>query len=76
MGLLERISRGVTGPLLGRDVQPIEGTNANLWDTQIPWFWTENGLNDVGTISWPSMFSYQTWLTGGDKTSMSDPKIV
>ncbi len=65
MGLLERITQGVTGPLLGRDVPPIEGTNANLWDTQIPWFWTENGLNDVGKAMWPGngLLADRTWIT-------------
>ncbi len=51
--------------LLTRDVQPIEGTNANLWDTQIPWFWTENGLNDLGKQLWPGngLLAERTWIT-------------
>ncbi len=69
MGLLERLTRGVRAPsaeaVLARDVQPIEGTNANLWDTQIPAFWTNNGLNDLGKSLWPGngLLADRTWIT-------------
>ena len=74
MGLLERVGRVLTGPsisdmaessLLTRDVQPLEGTNANLWDTQIPNFWTENGLNAAGQMFWPGngLLAERTWIT-------------
>ena len=74
MGVLERVGRAFTGPsisemaesaLLTRDVQPLEGTNANLWDTQIPNWWTENGLNAAGQMFWPGngLLAERTWIT-------------
>ena len=45
--LLARLSHAVAGPLLSRDVQPLEGTNASLWGALNPianW-WTENGFS-------------------------------
>jgi len=74
MGLLDRIGRALTGPsisemadssLLKRDVQPLEGTNASLWTTQIPAWWTLNGLNEQGQIFWPGngLLAERVWIT-------------
>ncbi len=75
MGLLDRIlgSPPEVGqpiiareePVLVRDVQPLEGTNASMWNTQIPNFWTANGLNDVGKTFWPGngLLAERTWIT-------------
>jgi HK97 family phage portal protein len=66
MGLLERIGRALTGPeqMLTRDVQPLEGTNMSLWNSIIPNFWTENGLNDLGKTFWPGngLLAERTWI--------------
>ncbi len=67
MGLLERITRGVdavAGPVLSR-VQPLEGTNMSLWNTLIPAWWTENGLNTAGQMFWPGngLLADRTWIT-------------
>ena len=44
-GLLSRLARGVAGPLLSRDVEPLEGTLMSLWNSAIPNWWTENGIS-------------------------------
>jgi len=44
MGLFERMTRGVRPPLK-RDVQPLEGTNMSLWNSEIPAWWAENELS-------------------------------
>lgn len=61
--LLSRIAREVAGPLLSRDVEPLEGTRMSLWNSIIPNFWTENGLN--GSNFWPGngMLADKTWIT-------------
>ena len=65
MGLLSRITQEITGPLLGRDVQPLEGTNSSLWDTLIPNWWTENGMNEAGRMFWPGngLLADRVWIT-------------
>lgn len=73
MGLLSRIGRVLTGPSIEemadspllRDVQPLEGTNMSLWNSMIPNFWTENGLNDAGKMFWPAngWLAERTWIT-------------
>jgi hypothetical protein len=51
--------------LMTRDVQPLEGTNMNLWDSIIPNFWTENGLNAAGQMFWPGngLLAERTWIS-------------
>jgi HK97 family phage portal protein len=75
MSLLERISpvsaalaragRGAAGQILARDVQPLEGTRMSLWNTIIPAWWTENGLNAAGQMFWPGngLLADRTWIT-------------
>jgi hypothetical protein len=61
------IVRGAQGldVLLKRDVQPLEGTNMSLWDSIIPNFWTENGLNAAGQMFFPGngLLAERTWIT-------------
>ncbi len=75
MGLLDRI----LGPkpehgqpivvreetLLVRDVQPLEGTNMSLWNSIIPNWWTQNGMNAAGQMFWPGngLLAERTWIT-------------
>jgi len=75
MGLLERflgprpevgqpiVAR--TETLMARDVEPLEGTNMSLWNSIIPNFWTENGLNEAGQMFWPGdgLLAERTWIT-------------
>ncbi len=73
MGLLDRIlgprpEHGqplVDGPLLERDVQPLEGTNMSLWNSIIPNWWTQNGMNAAGQMFWPGngLLAERTWIT-------------
>ena len=68
MSLLERISRSagdVAGKILARDVQPLEGTNMSLWNTIIPNWWTQNGMNAAGQMFWPGngLLADRTWIT-------------
>ncbi len=74
MGLLDRIGRALTGPsieemaeseLLKRDVQPLEGTDMSLWNSIIPNWWTENGMNAAGQMFWPGngLLAQRTWIT-------------
>jgi hypothetical protein len=64
MGLLERMTRGVR-PVLTRDVEPLEGTNMSLWNSTIPNWWTENGMNAAGQMFWPGngLLADRTWIT-------------
>ncbi len=67
MGMLERITRsagGVAGKILARDVQPLEGTNMSLWNSIIPAWWTQNGLNQAGQMFWPGngLLADRTWI--------------
>jgi hypothetical protein len=52
-------------PLLSRDVEPLEGTNMSLWNSIIPNFWTENGLNAAGQMFFPGngLLAERTWIT-------------
>ncbi len=66
--LLERISRAagvVAGPVLSRDVQPLEGTNMSLWNSIIPAWWTQNGMNQAGQAFWPGngLLAQRVWIT-------------
>ncbi len=66
MGLLDRITRtagGVAGPILSR-VQPLEGTNMSLWNSIIPNWWTQEGLNKAGQMFWPGngLLADRTWI--------------
>jgi hypothetical protein len=68
MGLLERINRAagaVAGPLLSRDVSPLEGTNMSLWNSIIPNWWTENGFNAAGQAFYPGngLLADRVWIT-------------
>ncbi len=54
MGLLEKLNRMIVGPpieevaespLLKRDVGPLEGTRMSLWNSIIPNWWSQNGMN-------------------------------
>ncbi|MGN6760263.1 MAG: phage portal protein [Leifsonia sp.] len=50
--------------LLRRDVQPLEGTNMSLWNSVIPAWWTENGMNDLGKSFWPGngLLAERVWI--------------
>lgn len=68
MNLLERLSRAadaVAGPVLSRDVQPLEGTNMSLWNSIIPSWWTQNGMNEAGQAFWPGngLLADRVWIT-------------
>lgn len=70
VSLLSRILRGAVDPpdqgiIATRDVQPLEGTNMSLWDSIIPNWWTENGMNDAGKMFWPGngLLAERTWIT-------------
>jgi hypothetical protein len=68
MGLLDRVTRaagGLAGPLLSRDVGPLEGTNMSLWNSIIPGWWTENGFNKAGQMWWPGdgLLADRVWIT-------------
>jgi hypothetical protein len=47
---MQRIHERLFGPLLEREVVPLEGTNMSLFHTIIPSWWNENGLSS--TSSW------------------------
>jgi hypothetical protein len=51
-------------PVLVRDVEPLEGTNMSLWNSIIPDFWTENGLNAAGQMFSPGngLLAERTWI--------------
>lgn len=51
--------------VLNRDAQPLEGTNISMYESVIPNFWTENGLNDAGKMFWPGngLLAERTWIT-------------
>jgi len=66
MSLLERVAsagRSVAGPILSR-VDPLEGTNMSLWNSQIPAFWAEQGLSDAGKMFWPGngLLADRVWI--------------
>ncbi len=66
MGLLERITRSagdVAGKILPR-VEPLEGTNMSLWNSIIPNWWTQNGMNAAGQMFWPGngLLADRTWI--------------
>jgi len=65
MGILQRISEQITGPMLRRDVAPLEGTNMSLWNSVIPNWWTQEGLNAAGKAYWPGngLLAERTWIT-------------
>ena len=49
-------------PALERDVQPLEGTNMSLWNSIIPNFWTENGLNGLGPLFGTPNLADRVWV--------------
>jgi HK97 family phage portal protein len=69
IGRMLGFDRGVAtrtqDPTVERDVEPIEGTNANLWDWEIPAWWTENGMNAAGQMFWPGngLLADRVWIT-------------
>lgn len=64
MGLLQRIQRQITQPVLSR-VEPLEGTNMSLWNSIIPNWWTAEGMNDIGKMFWPAdgRLADRVWIT-------------
>ncbi len=67
MGLLERLTRTageMAGPILSR-VEPLEGTRMSLWNSIIPNWWTQEGLNTAGQMFWPGngLLADRTWIT-------------
>ena len=72
MGLFDRIGRALTGPSISeladseilKRVEPLEGTNMSLWNSIIPNWWTENGLNAAGQMFWPGngLLAERTWI--------------
>jgi hypothetical protein len=67
MSILDRLTRAaadVAGPVLSR-VEPLEGTNMSLWNSIIPNWWTQNGLNEAGQMFWPGdgLLAERTWIT-------------
>lgn len=51
--IITRTAAGRDVTLRARDVEPLEGTLMSLWNSAIPNFWTQNGLNDLGKMFWP-----------------------
>lgn len=62
MGLLERIGKQINGPLLRR-VEPLEGTSMSLWNSVIPNWWTQNGMNGSAFMPANGMLAERVWIT-------------
>jgi HK97 family phage portal protein len=52
--------------ILTRDgVEPLEGTNMSLFNSLIPNWWTQEGMNDAGKMFWPGdgRLADRVWIT-------------